>query len=466
ATGPQGPTGATGPQGEAGSVWHTGFAVPLDSLGKDSDMYLDTTSKDIYQKVNGKWEPVGNMQGKEVKRKWDADNTLKILAIGNSFSDDALWLLPDVLKSLGITNFRISNLYIGGCTLQTHATNLETKAASYVFRTNTGNGWDRSDATGDTELLVGLLADDWDYISLQQGSPESGLASSYSYIPEIIDVVERYKPNAKILWHMTWAYQQNTDHWAFANYDKDQTKMYEQIVNSVKTQVLPNYDFHFIIPNGTAVQNARTSFLGDTLTRDGYHLTYDVGRYMAALGYAYLTTGYSIDNVAFTPAGMTSAIKAICVESIKNALQKPYTVTNSQSSIETNWVAMQDSAYGWNDIGYWNSTENGQHYQVIASGGISNAFVCTQMFTRQTLPVGSIIEIAAGYKYRPEGWVGTGVQSSRPENTTKNRIVVDEAWWGNYDRRAFNVSLVDGAALTDATAVAGAKAAFKIWLPK
>lgn len=38
-----------------------------------------------------------------------------------------------------------------------------------------------------------------------------------------------------------------------------------------------------IIPTGTAIQNARTSFVGDHMNRDGYHLDLKIGRYTAAL---------------------------------------------------------------------------------------------------------------------------------------------------------------------------------------
>ena len=67
---------------------------------------------------------------------WDADEELKILAIGNSFSDDALWLLPEILKSLGIKKIRVSNLYVPGCLLETHLSNIQYNNAVYEFRTN------------------------------------------------------------------------------------------------------------------------------------------------------------------------------------------------------------------------------------------------------------------------------------------------------------------------------------------
>ncbi len=47
-------------------------------------------------------------------------DTLRILAIGNSFSDDGTEYLPGLLEAAGIHNVIVARLYIGGCTLQRH----------------------------------------------------------------------------------------------------------------------------------------------------------------------------------------------------------------------------------------------------------------------------------------------------------------------------------------------------------
>jgi hypothetical protein len=268
-----------------------------------------------------------------IQNKWNTDKELKILAVGNSFSDDALWLLPDILNSLGINKFRISNLYLPGCVLERHFDNIQNDSATYEFRTNTGNGWD---TTYNTKLIDGVRADDWDYITFQQGSPLSGVTDSYSYLIEIINTVKAIKPNAKFLWHMTWAYQQDYTSSAFTNnYNGKQITMYNAIVNSVRSEILNNLDISFIIPNGTVVQNARTSFLKDTITRDGFHMSYDIGRYMTALTYAFLITGYSLDTITFKPNTISDNIKNVCIESVKNAIDNPFTVTQSIYTAES-----------------------------------------------------------------------------------------------------------------------------------
>ena len=47
--------------------------------------------------------------------------SVKILAIGNSFSKDAMEHLYTVLKAEGVEEILLGNLYIGGCTLDKHA---------------------------------------------------------------------------------------------------------------------------------------------------------------------------------------------------------------------------------------------------------------------------------------------------------------------------------------------------------
>lgn len=65
-TGPAGSTGATGPAGVRGSQWTIGTSAPSDLAPGvlAGDLYLNSTTGDIYQFVAGKgWQMV--MEGKE-----------------------------------------------------------------------------------------------------------------------------------------------------------------------------------------------------------------------------------------------------------------------------------------------------------------------------------------------------------------------------------------------------------------
>jgi len=57
--------------------------------------------------------------------------------------------------------------------------------------------------------------------------------------------------------------------------------MYTAIVDASK-RITELEEISVLIPSGTEIQNARTSSLGDTLTRDGYHLELTYGRFTAA----------------------------------------------------------------------------------------------------------------------------------------------------------------------------------------
>lgn len=259
---------------------------------------------------------------------------IKILAIGNSFSVDALQYLYQIASSLGVKDIIIGNLYIGSCSLETHLNNILNKLPKYIYYTNTNGEWiEHIEHT----VNEAILEHKWDYISFQQVSSLSGMESSYNEI--LLQLIYEVKnlflsennPNrndeVKFIWHMTWAYQQDTTHPGFINYSNNQLEMYYSIINSVKNKILPNKDFEIIIPNATSVQNARTSILGDTITRDGFHMSYDLGRYLTGLMFFKQLTNIEIDNIEYCPESISEEVKQICIKAVNNAYEKPFEIT-------------------------------------------------------------------------------------------------------------------------------------------
>ena len=212
----------------------------------------------------------------------NGDGIVKILAIGNSFSQDAveqyLWQLFDAAGIKAV----IGNLYIGGCKLETHYKNMQSGNAAYEYR-KVENGTKQE--LGKRSILQGITDENWDYISLQQASGSSGIYSTYTpYLPGLIDYVQEKatNPEMKIAFHQTWAYATTSDHAEFPKYDSDQMVMYAGIMNAVQNALADNPEIEILIPSGTAIQNGRNSYLGDTFNRDGYHLNIYYGRYTAA----------------------------------------------------------------------------------------------------------------------------------------------------------------------------------------
>ena len=254
-----------------------------------------------------------------------AGKAIKILGVGNSFTVDAMnnHLFP-MLESAGYTDITLGYLYIGGCSLDTHYANLKNNAPDYEYWKNTDDEWvpyagaTAGKAFGDER---------WDVVTIQQVSSDSGRPATYKNLAAIVDILRDREPQAKILWHMTWAYQQNSDHWAFAYYSKDQMTMYNAITATVQEKVLPLTTINGVIPSGTAIQNLRTSALGDTLTADGYHLLDSYGDYTAALTWFCTITGEKPEVVTYRPSSVADHWDEIA-QAVTNAVKSPYAVTN------------------------------------------------------------------------------------------------------------------------------------------
>ncbi|MBR2381864.1 MAG: DUF4886 domain-containing protein [Clostridia bacterium] len=274
-------------------------------------------------------------------------NKLKVLMIGNSFADDTINYAYEIAKSVGIPeeNILVADIYIGGCVLDTHWANAQSNSPAYRFGLEREGWFDGSSYTNWT-MEQAIKYADWDFITFQQGSSASGDPSSFSNLQKLMDYVydiatdeennPNANPNVKFVWHQTWAYQQGTTAAHFSKYNFDQMTMYNGIVSCIKNFVL-NKDFVAIIPNGTAIQNARTSSYGDNFSRDQHnHLSYDAGRYIAAMNLVSVLTGRDMSSLTWKPTDsgfnypLTEAEIAICKESVANAIANPLEITKSK----------------------------------------------------------------------------------------------------------------------------------------
>ena len=86
------------------------------------------------------------------------------------------------------------------------------------------------------------------------------------------------------------------------------------------------------------------------------------------------------------------------------------------------------------------------------------------LFTKETLPVGSVIELSAGWTYREEFWKGSDKESSRGPMGSAYRLVVTAEFWDGISERAFNLHKVGKNSYTEADR-AEVENAFKIYIP-
>ena len=374
---------------------------------------------------------------------------LNILMIGNSFADDTVFYSERVAASYGI-NLHLYDAYIAGCTLNTHYSNLTNNNATYSMRSVSYYDGDYKWIYNDNMSLSSIInSHTWDIITFQQASAEVGRSSSYSNLSNLVNAVRSLVgPTPKFYWHQTWAYDSDYNDWNdyFAYFNNDQIAMYNAINSCYTNQVAPLGVFEKLIPAGTAVQNLRTSYMKETFSRDGKHMSSVHGRYLLSLDF--ISQVYDIDfsksPCSYLPYEVDSSFTKVAYESIKNAQKNPLNFTNSLYPTRelANYDLSQYTEIDAELVGcsYWNSTDS-SYYGVRQSNvkDSSNYYTSTKRFTQEELPIGSLVVIDDSFGVRPEAWTSDSAQYSRPNETYANVIEIDSNFWSGYQYRAFNI---------------------------
>ena len=291
------------------------------------------------------------------------DSIVRVLAIGNSFSQDAveqyLWELAD---EAGVRMI-IGNAYRGGQGFQSHW--IDVTEANNTFEYRKVKDGRRSNTPH--SALADIITDEpWQYVTFQQVSQESGLTATFEpYLSELIRYAQglQTNPNAVYGYHQTWAYSHDSTHGGFANYGNRQDVMYDSICAAVQYAMALHPELSFVVPSGTAIQNARTSWLGDNMNRDGYHLDLKMGRYTAACAWLEAITGISPVGFSYHPDGMDFLTAHTCQVAAHDAVAHPFECTDLAREglpvvnniiptglIKLNFGSADTSDPTWNDI--------------------------------------------------------------------------------------------------------------------
>lgn len=215
---------------------------------------------------------------------------LKILALGNSFSDDATRHLYPIAQAAGVP-MRLFNLSIGGCPLSKHYRLMKSGEEAYAFRFNSMD-------TGLTlSLKKALCCDDWDIVTLQQVSHCAPRYETYQpYLTELAAFIRDYVPQAQLYLQQTWAYEQGsarlTQELGYADQRdmyNDVKAAYEQAARAVNAR---------IIPSGEMMQRLLQNGF-DRVHRDTFHAHLGFGRYALGALWFDLLSGHSVEGNAF-----------------------------------------------------------------------------------------------------------------------------------------------------------------------
>ena len=277
------------------------------------------------------------------------DGEFKILMIGNSFTGDASNYaynkksqLHSILEAMlgDDVKVTVAILVMGDRGLNWHATQAYYNKAVCELQVYTTDSpyWRNYSARTHAEALQWT---DWDIVSLQPYgvNPDTGIesnnfpsethsqffniAASTAYL---LDLVQTHAPQAEAYCYMHWAF--STDTGLNANLSKynQMAAFFPSILKSQGTET--GKRFTSLVPVGLSVQNARTTYLAllayntsayldktlsyETdgqigLQRDQGHLSYNAGRYIAALTFAEMlipaslrAENYIIPNIRYT----------------------------------------------------------------------------------------------------------------------------------------------------------------------
>lgn len=217
---------------------------------------------------------------------------MKVLSIGNSFSQDATRYLHQIAKNSG-DDFKTVNLYIGGCTLATHYKNMNNDDRAYSMEYN-------GETTGFfVSIREALQSDEWDYVTFQQASHKSVDYDSYQpYLNAISEYCRFHSPKAKQIIHQTWAYEDGSaklcEQMGYASHKDmfmDLSKAYKKAAADINADG--------IIPAGKLLQNLLANGI-EKVHRDTYHASFGVGRYALGLLWYGFFTGNDVLNDTFS----------------------------------------------------------------------------------------------------------------------------------------------------------------------
>ena len=272
---------------------------------------------------------------------------LKILSIGHSFSLDAMrTYMWDAFDAAGY-NVTIGYLYYPSCSLEQHYHYIKDNSASYEqYGKNTNGKWE---TRTNVAALDALYDEEWDIVTFQP-DPDYGqgnscycqwgcnktIDSDYVHFNELVDMVKtklaaKGNTDVKFYYHLTWTWRKDCYLYNSVSKGYDQQTLWQAFIDATDSKVLTNKNILGVIPCNTAIQNARTSWMGDTFNaeggNDGYHLS-DKGDLVAALTWVSYFTGVKASKI-YVDCDYTDAEYAAITEAVDNAIQKPREVTQS-----------------------------------------------------------------------------------------------------------------------------------------
>ena len=325
--------------------------------------------------------------------KVEDDGIMKILLICSSLGVDSSFMFPDVCRNEGMENLVMGFLYHSGSCVAQHVEYAKKNArefAYYEYDISTQQEWLRADCNGNftpcqagaandiyiedgsiaQTLEFGIKRHDWDKVILQAGSGESAGRQTSNYyknepgkaLPDFIQELRDYvlandiEPGSvpKFSWNMVWSSPKDpavrsdsTNLMLLTEFEDSEYNYYKAMSKTLQEVVEPNFEWEYVFPNGTTIQNIKSTKLANAeIYRDYAHVT-DFGRLAAAYTWYCVLTGTAIEDCKIPPMNhkvlldklarntgkdmeLTEEYRAILIEAVGNAIKNPYDILPTQ----------------------------------------------------------------------------------------------------------------------------------------
>lgn len=237
------------------------------------------------------------------------DGEFSVLVLGHSYGVDCTEHLPALAVAAGIDNFRVARFVKGNCSIeQRYNFFVEDYDKGYSECAPGTTEWKSAKKT----VKQALEDREWDAIVFQNSLENQGFYDkAQPWLDKMVKYMlkvqkKKFKNTPKLCWNMFWPISvilEKSDadphKGRMAPYQQSSKIMFEHYVQAAK-EISKKTLVKNIIPSGTTIMNLRASELNipqyKEFTRDGYHLSKDLGRYAAACTWFeyFLTPVYGI----------------------------------------------------------------------------------------------------------------------------------------------------------------------------
>ncbi len=294
---------------------------------------------------------------------------IKILAIGNSYSNNATFYVSKIAESMG-KSVSVTSLYDDGCPIERHVKWYNENAKEYEFNVD---GVNISYPYKNTMKEV-FERDDYDYITIQQSSTNAPKFSTYwteekPYLTQLYEIIKENEPQAEILIHQTWSHNETTatkgNQYTTTVYDSS-LKLFELIENAYE-QAADKLEIDKesgIIPVGRAIQLAKDQYGYFDGYNEGYSTLYPIsssvanaakhcenealyadnlshlnhrGRYIAGCVWIEKIFGLDCRTSSFYPEGVLTEEECVILRNIAHEA-----VTGEKAYVEGDWRVLPD----------------------------------------------------------------------------------------------------------------------------